>query len=64
MKYCVLYECRANDKTFRGNVVVERDSEPLTTDAHILDSIRQDSSRFVKSGIAGISIIAIEEISK
>jgi len=64
MKYSVLYECRTGDEVFRESIVVECDFKPLATDAHILDLIRQDSSRFVKSGTAGISIIVIEEISK
>lgn len=63
MKYSVIYQCRSNGKEFQGNLEVERDSEPSTTDVDILDLARQDSVRFVPSGVAGIEVISIKEIS-
>ncbi|WP_111655319.1 hypothetical protein [Isoalcanivorax indicus] len=63
MKYSVMYECRANGKEFQGNIEVERDFEPSTTDVEILDLARQDSARFIQSGGAGIEVISIKEIS-
>lgn len=50
-------------KEFQGNLEVERDSEPPTMDVEILDFARQDSVRFVQSGVAGIEVISIKEIS-
>lgn len=63
MKYSVMYKCRSNGKEFQGNLEVERDSEPSTTDVEILDLARQDSARFIQSGVAGIEVLSIKEIS-
>lgn len=63
MKYSIIYECRSSEKNFQGSLEVERDSEPSTTDVEILDLVRQDSVRFVQSGIAGIDVISIKETS-
>ena len=63
MKYSVIYECRSNGQNFQGRLEVERDSEPSTMDVEILDLARQDSVRLVQSGIAGIEVISITEVS-
>lgn len=63
MKYSVIYQCRSNGKEFQGNIEAERDCEPSTMDAEILDLARKDSVRFVQSGIAGIEILSIKEVS-
>jgi len=63
MKYSVIYECRSNGQEFQGQLEVERDSEPSTTDVEMLDLARQDSVRFVQPGIAGIEVISITEVS-
>lgn len=63
MKYSVIYQCRSNGKEFQGNLEVERDSEPSIMDAEILDLARKDSVRFVQSGISGIEILSIKEVS-
>lgn len=63
MKYLVTYEVRSEGKTHTGQIEYHAQQEPNSNDEALLKAAREDSVRFVRSGLAGMSITSIVSAS-
>lgn len=59
MKYSISYECRADGNVYHGSFDIDSPDIPESTDPSVIDLARKDSVRFVRSGMAGLTIVAI-----
>lgn len=60
MKYLIKYKCFTKEgDIFEGDMEVERETKPLSEDDDILCLARKDSTKFVKEGVASLSIKSI-----
>jgi len=63
MKYFVSYECRMGADTFTAEFAVESEREPAVTDSEIIELAHRDSVRFIRSGLATITVTSITAAS-
>ncbi|HBF24167.1 MULTISPECIES: hypothetical protein [Nitrosomonas] len=63
MKFLIFYECRNEDGFFSGQFEFEAKQEPTKTDKAAIEAALEDSVKFHKSGMAGLSITSISSVS-
>ena len=63
MKFLVTYEVRSEGRNQYGRLEFEAEQKPNLTNEALLNAVREDSVKFFRSGLAGLSITSISLVS-